>query len=62
MSEIWLNRLKRAVEEEREACAQIVESFPPEVFQIWERPGGPPGNGMRATTFKDIASALRARQ
>jgi hypothetical protein len=44
----------------REECAKVAEEFPSEILQTWERLGGPPGNGYRATTRKDIADAIRA--
>ena len=54
-------RIANAVAVEREACAQIAEDFSPYMMTTWDRPGGPPGNGARPTTFKDIAAAIRAR-
>ena len=54
-----VERVHRAVRAERERCAKIADEFPLMILQIWDRPGGPPGNGYRATTGKDIAAAIR---
>lgn len=40
-------------------AARITLSHPDSVLQFWDRPGGPPGNGWRATKPADIASAIR---
>jgi hypothetical protein len=39
----------------------VAEEMPSSVLAMWERPGGPPGNGYRPTSGKDIAAAIRAR-
>lgn len=48
------------VDAERERCAKVVEDFPYQMLHMWERPGGPPGNGYRETTHEDISSAIRS--
>lgn len=53
--------ITRAVEEEREACAKIAERMPSTILHMWERPGGPPGNGYAPLTGKDVAAHIRAR-
>jgi len=60
-AESALAALRGQVEAEREACARIADNFPPTILQVWERPGGPPGNGYRQTNGTDIAAAIRAR-
>lgn len=49
----------RAIMAERERCASIVETMPDLTLHMWERPGGPPGNGYSKTTRSDIATAIR---
>ena len=60
-AESALAALRGQVEAEREACALVADNFPPMILQVWERPGGPPGNGYRQTNGTDIGSAIRAR-
>jgi hypothetical protein len=43
-----------------EEAAKVVEATPTTILQFWDRPGGPPGNGYRATTGADFAAAIRA--
>lgn len=43
-----------------EDAAKIVETIPDKILHMWERPGGPPGNGYAPTTRADIAAAIRA--
>lgn len=37
-----------------------MEGFPDWILHMWERPGGPPGNGYAPTTNKDRASRIRS--
>ncbi len=43
-----------------EEAAKVAELMPDVVLQFWDRPGGPPGNGYRRSTFTDIATSIRA--
>ena len=36
---------REARKSERERCAKIVEAYPVMSIDMWDRPGGPPGNG-----------------
>lgn len=54
--------IARAIMAERERCASIVETMPDLTLHMWERPGGPPGNGYSKTTRSDIAAAIRANK
>jgi hypothetical protein len=48
-----------AIMTERERCAEVAEALET-VIPMWDRPGGPPGNGpARAGTPKEIAAAIR---
>lgn len=47
-----------ATEAERRRCAEIARTFPERVLVMWERPGGPPGNGTRLATGADIADRI----
>jgi hypothetical protein len=50
-----------AWEAAREACAQKAEEFKePRILAMWDRPGGPPGNGWIPLTGKHVAEAIRA--
>ncbi len=51
---------RRATMAERERCARVAETAPAECLHMWDRPGGPPGNGWRRTTGADIAKLIRA--
>ncbi len=51
--------IAKAVAAERERCAKIAETTPTECLHMWNRPGGPPGNGWRKTTGVDIAALIR---
>jgi len=43
-----------------EACARVAESMP-EVINTWERPGDPPGIGVRRPAYpREIAAAIRS--
>ena len=53
--------VRLAVEAEREGCARVAEEYPATVTVMWDRPGGPPGNGVRPSTRVDIAAAIRSR-
>lgn len=44
----------------REEAAKLMEGFPERVLHMWDRPGGPPGNGYAATTNRDRAEAIRS--
>ena len=47
--------------EMREEAAKCAEAFPATVIQFYPRgPNSPPGNMKRASTFADIAAAVRA--
>lgn len=46
---------------ETERCAKLMEAFPDQILQFWDRPGGPPGNGYRPTTNADRAAAIRRK-
>jgi hypothetical protein len=43
-----------------EECAKVAEMHPLAVLMMWDRPGGPPGNGYRPATFLDVARAIRS--
>jgi hypothetical protein len=49
------------VDAERERCAKLAHQFPEQILQMRDRPGGPPGNGYRPSTGKDIAAAIRSQ-
>ena len=53
-----LSEREAAQLEERARAAKIAEDFPARVLGMWPRPGGPPGNGWRASTSADIAAAI----
>ena len=53
-------RLRAALRAETERCAMIAAEMPPTILQMWDRPGGPPGNGYRPIAGPDIAAAIRA--
>jgi hypothetical protein len=55
------SRIADAVGNAMEKCAQLAERYPAKVLQFWDRPGGPPGNGYRPATGRDIAAAIRAQ-
>ena len=46
-------------DEAYERAAKCAEDFPVAMMTMWERPGGPPGNGYRNSTHADIAAAIR---
>jgi hypothetical protein len=44
-----------------EECARKAEEFrEPRILAMWDRPGGPPGNGWIPLTGKHVADAIRA--
>ena len=49
---------RRGWEAGRDAAADAVMSMPPTILTFWDRPGGAPGNGHRATTFADAAARV----
>lgn len=53
------NQLVSMRSETIEECAKIAEAAPAQTLYFWDRPGGPPGNGYRVTTGKDIAATIR---
>ncbi len=47
-----------ALANERSRCAGVVRDYP-DVLSMWERPGGPPGNGgIRKATQNELADAI----
>lgn len=60
----WNKRDARALAAARtegmEAAAKCAEQFGDRILHMWERPGGPPGNGYRALRGADVAAAIRA--
>lgn len=51
--------IARAIMAERERCAKVAEIWRT-VIPMWDRPGGPPGNGpARAGTPDEIAASIR---
>lgn len=40
------------------AAVKLIEEFPDQILHFYDRPGGPPGNCMRATTRQDLAQAV----
>jgi hypothetical protein len=53
--------VSEAVAAEREACAKVADSFGQALLAMWDRPGGPPGNGYTPLQGKHVAAAIRAR-
>lgn len=43
-----------------EEAARLMETYPDQVLRMWDRPGGPPGNGYGPATNADRAAAIRA--
>ena len=51
--------MNQAADDALEAAAKVADNFPLEFLHFYDRPGGPPGNSIRASTPKDIAAAIR---
>lgn len=51
-----------AVEAEQEAIAALFDNVGDEILTMWDRPGGPPGNGYVRLTGKLVAATIRARK
>jgi hypothetical protein len=52
---------EHAKQEEREACAALMESHPDMVMYMYDRPGGPPGNTYVMSNNQIRANAIRGR-
>lgn len=60
LSQALLEAHNAGREEMREEAAKTVETHSDQVLVVWERPGGPPGNQLRAATRQDLATAIRS--
>lgn len=47
-------------DEALEEAVRAVESLPAEILEMWDRPGGPPGNGYRPLKQADCVAVIRA--
>lgn len=61
-AEAEITRLTAALSEETEACAKVAETYPLVLAFSHGIPGGIFERTSRATTFTDIAAAIRSRK
>jgi hypothetical protein len=58
-----LREAAKALREQREELAKLIEEYPEEILHVYARgPGDPWGNSMRPVTRADLAAAVRHYQ
>lgn len=57
----WMPVIEASRNDLIKEIAEYVKEYPTEQIVMWERPGGPPGNGTRKVTHEVLSNAILKR-